>query len=217
MNRGVMVTRADPSEDELVFSAMGICSNDEHDPIRRRLEPYFTPFARAYKSICEKQEREFFGLRDFYRSAQSPSQSQTQANISPSSLIKMLYYMCQKSNRLPTRLQLKHAIKRNFGGLETKDLSPYNEFKKRIAILQKKSKKKESKKQLEDDVPFEVKKSCILQWITSCCPIRHSYVPQCILIAQDSDSSKPVLALKKRPGMGKSVKCLRLVYADVLA
>ncbi len=67
MNRGVMVTRADPSEDELVFSAKGICSNNENDPIRKRLEPYFIPFARAYRSICEKQEREFFGLRDFYR------------------------------------------------------------------------------------------------------------------------------------------------------
>lgn len=67
MNRGVMVTRADPSEDELVFSAKGICSNKD-DPIRQKLEKYFKPFARAYKSICEKQEREFFGLRDFYRS-----------------------------------------------------------------------------------------------------------------------------------------------------
>ena len=67
MNRGVMVTRADPSEEELVFSAMGICSNDEDDPIRRRLEPYFRPFAKAYRNICKKQDREFFGLRDFYR------------------------------------------------------------------------------------------------------------------------------------------------------
>ncbi len=67
MNRGVMVTRADPSEDELVFSAKGICSNDEKDPIRQRLEPYFKPFAKAYKSICKEQEKEFFGLRDFYR------------------------------------------------------------------------------------------------------------------------------------------------------
>ena len=67
MNRGVMVTRADPSKEELVFSAMGICSNDEDDPIRRRLEPYFRPFAKAYRKICKKQDREFFGLRDFYR------------------------------------------------------------------------------------------------------------------------------------------------------
>ena len=67
MNRGVMVTRADPSEDELVFSAKGICSNKEDDPIVNFLMQYFRPFAKAYKKICQKQDREFFGLRDFYR------------------------------------------------------------------------------------------------------------------------------------------------------
>lgn len=67
MNRGVMVTRADPSEEELVFSARGICSNKKDDPIRQKLEQYFEPFAKAYISVCKKQTREFFGLRDFYR------------------------------------------------------------------------------------------------------------------------------------------------------
>ena len=41
----------------------------------------------------------------------------------------MMYYMCQKSNCLPTWPQLEHAIKRNFGGLETKDLNPFEIFK----------------------------------------------------------------------------------------
>ena len=67
MNRGVMVTRDDPSEEELVFSAKGICSNKENDHIRSRLEPYFQPLAKAYTNICEFQTREFYGLRDFYR------------------------------------------------------------------------------------------------------------------------------------------------------
>ena len=67
MNRGVMVTRADPNEDELVFSARGICSNQNDDEIRANLEEFFKPFATAYLSIREKQDREFFGLRDFYR------------------------------------------------------------------------------------------------------------------------------------------------------
>ena len=67
MNRGVMVTRADPSEDELVFSARGICSNEVKDPVRNELEPYFCQLARAYLGICKLQKREFFGLRDFYR------------------------------------------------------------------------------------------------------------------------------------------------------
>ena len=34
----------------------------------------------------------------------------------PHSLIKMLYWMCEKSNCPPTGPQLEHAIKRNFGG-----------------------------------------------------------------------------------------------------
>ena len=63
-----MVTRADPSEEELVFSAKGICGSNKDDPIRQHLEKYFKPFAKAYKNICAKQKREFFGLRDFYRS-----------------------------------------------------------------------------------------------------------------------------------------------------
>ena len=67
MNRGVMVTRADPGEDELVFSAEEICSYDTNDPIRTLLEPYFEPLAKAYMSIIEKQKKDFFALRDFYR------------------------------------------------------------------------------------------------------------------------------------------------------
>ena len=67
MNRGVMVTRGDPSEDELEYSAEGICSNSEHDPVKIRLKQYFKPLSEAYMEICRKQDRQFFGLRDFYR------------------------------------------------------------------------------------------------------------------------------------------------------
>ena len=67
MNRGVMVTRGDPSEDELKFSAEGICSNKEDDPVKARLKQFFEPLSEAYMEICKKQDREFFGLRDFYR------------------------------------------------------------------------------------------------------------------------------------------------------
>ena len=67
MNRGVMVTRGDPSEIELELSARGICSNKENDPVRERLQEYFQPLAKSYMEICRKQYRQFFGLRDFYR------------------------------------------------------------------------------------------------------------------------------------------------------
>jgi len=67
MNRGVMVTRADPSQDELVLSARGICSMTHSDPIKAKLDQFFDSFAKSYISICKKQKRQFFGLRDFYR------------------------------------------------------------------------------------------------------------------------------------------------------
>lgn len=67
MNRGVMVTRGTPDINELKFSARGICGKENNDKTREKLEPYFEDLAKAYKAICEKQEREFFGLRDFYR------------------------------------------------------------------------------------------------------------------------------------------------------
>ena len=44
------------------------------------------------------------------------------------SLIKMLYYMCKESKSAPSGPQLEHAIKRNFGGLESEKLDPYQEF-----------------------------------------------------------------------------------------
>ena len=48
------------------------------------------------------------------------------------SLIKMLYWMCHKSNRAPTELQLEHALRRNFGGLEQEDLNPLEIFKQHL-------------------------------------------------------------------------------------
>lgn len=46
----------------------------------------------------------------------------------------MLYYMCKKSGLPPTWPQLEHAIKRNFGGLESDMWSPFAEFEKEIFV-----------------------------------------------------------------------------------
>ena len=69
MNRGVMVTRGTPDIKELKFSAEGICGKEEDHRTREKLEPYFKDLAEAYEAICKRQveEKEFFGLRDFYR------------------------------------------------------------------------------------------------------------------------------------------------------
>ena len=67
MNHGVTVTRGDPDVRELVISAEGVCHNENNSALKERLSNYFTVLAKAYLSICKKQTRQFFGLRDFYR------------------------------------------------------------------------------------------------------------------------------------------------------
>ena len=67
MNRGVMVTRGVPGQEELQLSAHGICSTKDKDLIRERLQCHFSPLSQAYMEICKNQERQFFGLRDYYR------------------------------------------------------------------------------------------------------------------------------------------------------
>ena len=63
-----MVTRGTPGLEELIISANGICSNEPDDPIKRTLQPYIGPLSEAYMEIIHQQEeKEFFGLRDFYR------------------------------------------------------------------------------------------------------------------------------------------------------
>lgn len=42
--------------------------------------------------------------------------------------------MCEQSGLPPTWPQLEHAIKRNFGGLESDNLNPFEEFKKEIKL-----------------------------------------------------------------------------------
>ena len=46
----------------------------------------------------------------------------------------MLYHMCEESRHPPTWPQLEHAIKRNFGGLESEKLDPFEEFQKLIPM-----------------------------------------------------------------------------------
>ena len=46
----------------------------------------------------------------------------------------MLYYMCEKSRNQPTWHQLEHAIRRNFGGLESKEWNPFQEFEWQIVM-----------------------------------------------------------------------------------
>ena len=73
MNRGLMLTRGEPTIQELVESARGICSESKDEMAFKKLDQLFKPLAEAYQVISRKQikvdgvQKEFFGLRDFYR------------------------------------------------------------------------------------------------------------------------------------------------------
>uniref|UniRef100_UPI00358DE57A E3 ubiquitin-protein ligase rnf213-alpha-like n=1 Tax=Myxine glutinosa TaxID=7769 RepID=UPI00358DE57A len=98
INRGILVFRGVPDEKELIRSAQGICSSDVHTC--QRVEKLFPSLAQAYLRVCKEQEREFFGLRDYY------------------SLVKMLYSFAKESGTFPTRGELLQAVLRNFGGFQ---------------------------------------------------------------------------------------------------
>uniref|UniRef100_A0A8C2ZVG6 RING-type E3 ubiquitin transferase n=1 Tax=Cyclopterus lumpus TaxID=8103 RepID=A0A8C2ZVG6_CYCLU len=101
MNRGIFVSRGDPDERELVESAKGICNSDAM--VLEKVRDFFQPFAKAYLSICHKQGKGFFGLRDYY------------------SLIKMIFAVAKASQRKPTAEEILKAVLRNFSGRDDVD------------------------------------------------------------------------------------------------
>lgn len=97
MNRGIFVSRWDPSEDELVETAKGICSSSNQ--ILLKIKHLFPSLAKAFLRICEEtSNNQFFGLRDYY------------------SLIKMLFATVKFNQQEPNGEQLVEAILRNFSG-----------------------------------------------------------------------------------------------------
>ena len=114
----------------------GICSVEQSDQYRDRLENYFKPLAASYLEICEKQQpKEFFGLRDFYRYVVVFLFALLlHLYMNTCSLIKMLYWMIKKTNQPLTMRQLEHAVKRNFGGLDNDEVDALKIFKKKIHI-----------------------------------------------------------------------------------
>uniref|UniRef100_A0A8C3GM39 RING-type E3 ubiquitin transferase n=1 Tax=Cairina moschata TaxID=8855 RepID=A0A8C3GM39_CAIMO len=96
MNRGIFVSRGDPSKEELIESAKGICCSARG--ALQKVEQYFHHFADAFENICKVQDREFFGLRDYY------------------SLIKMFFALAKNSESELTPRDIAEVILRNFSG-----------------------------------------------------------------------------------------------------
>ncbi|XP_064378919.1 E3 ubiquitin-protein ligase RNF213 isoform X2 [Dromaius novaehollandiae] len=106
MNRGIFVSRGDPSKAELIESAKGICFSARG--ALQKVEQYFHHFADAYENICKAQDREFFGLRDYY------------------SLIKMVFALTKTTKREPTPQNIAEIVLRNFSGKD--DVNPLKIF-----------------------------------------------------------------------------------------
>ncbi|KAK7107714.1 hypothetical protein V1264_015588 [Littorina saxatilis] len=111
MNRGILVQRDVPDQEELIETAKGICTTQDERAFLN-MKTLIPPLAQAYLIIFEdaKLKREFFGLRDFY------------------SLVKMVYAFAAQSKQKPSQRQLIAAIRRNFGGLDSID--PVESFRK---------------------------------------------------------------------------------------
>ena len=111
MNRGIMVIRCPPVQEELLKSAYGIANIVQDSSLKSELTKSFSVLATMYRNICSKQEesidqtavergevREFFGLRDFY------------------TMIKMLCWKCIEKNAHPSPEDYRRVILRNFSG-----------------------------------------------------------------------------------------------------
>ncbi|XP_041095708.1 E3 ubiquitin-protein ligase rnf213-beta [Polyodon spathula] len=97
MNRGIFVSRWDPSEKELIKTAKGICSSDQ--VVQMKIQHLFPTLAKAFLGICKaEQTGQFFGLRDYY------------------GLVKMIFASARESQAEPSEDQLAEAILRNFSG-----------------------------------------------------------------------------------------------------
>nr|XP_014350051.1 PREDICTED: E3 ubiquitin-protein ligase RNF213-like [Latimeria chalumnae] len=96
MNRGIFVSRWDPSEAELIQTAEGICSSSSS--VLQKVQHLFPALAKSYLEICRGQQGQFFGLRDYY------------------SLVKMVFSLAKENKCEPSNDQLAEAILRNFSG-----------------------------------------------------------------------------------------------------
>eukprot|EP00061_Rhincodon_typus_P016928 g45396.t1 len=106
MNRGIFVSRLDPCQNELIETAKGICSSDP--ALQQKVQHLFPTFAKAYLEVCNIEDGQFFGLRDYY------------------SLVKMVFITAKETKCNPTEQQLADTISRNFSGKD--DFNPLEIF-----------------------------------------------------------------------------------------
>ncbi|XP_036427896.1 E3 ubiquitin-protein ligase rnf213-beta isoform X2 [Colossoma macropomum] len=107
MNRGIFVSRWDPSEKELVETANGICSSSKS--VLLKIKHLLPKLATGFLSICKNDSDQFFGLRDYY------------------SLVKMIFATVKNTDSEPSDSDLAEAVLRNFSG-QKNDFDPLRHF-----------------------------------------------------------------------------------------
>ena len=63
MNRGILLQRTPPDRQDLIKIGRGIGDKN----CRALTDPIIPELADGYLEVYEKQDKEYFGLRDFYR------------------------------------------------------------------------------------------------------------------------------------------------------
>ncbi|XP_057214799.1 E3 ubiquitin-protein ligase rnf213-beta-like isoform X2 [Triplophysa rosa] len=96
MNRGIFVSRWDPSEKDLIETAEGICSSSK--TVFLKIKDLLPKLAKGFLNICKDDSEQFFGLRDYY------------------SLVKMIFATVKKTDQDPSDSKLAEAVLRNFSG-----------------------------------------------------------------------------------------------------
>ena len=96
MNRGIFVTRGDPSEIDLENTAKGIFSFDETK--FKEVNKVVKLLTQSYLQIRDEQSHEFFGLRDYY------------------GLLKMIFSIVKNEDTDLAYDHVSDAISRNFNG-----------------------------------------------------------------------------------------------------
>ena len=119
MNRGILLSRGTPSEDDLIKIGRGI-----GNPKAAEIIHTFVPdLAKGYLAVYGRQEREYFGLRDFY------------------GLIKMISVDAVRKGSLKFS-DIEKCVRRNFGGFFG-SFHPADVFLSQLSTLQRTSSDRE--------------------------------------------------------------------------
>uniref|UniRef100_A0A3B1J697 RING-type E3 ubiquitin transferase n=1 Tax=Astyanax mexicanus TaxID=7994 RepID=A0A3B1J697_ASTMX len=114
MNRGIFVSRWDPSEHELVETANGICASSKS--VFLKIKHLLPKLAKGFLSICKNDSDLFFGLRDYY------------------SLVKMIFATVKNTDQEPSIGVLAEAVLRNFSG-QKNNFDPLSHFQDLFYII----------------------------------------------------------------------------------